>query len=118
MTTKLIRLLKTTSIARWLARNRRKETHINRALRSLGSNTYVEIGVCDGGCFRQIQARRKFAIDPVLAGAGKPSIGEQFFEMESDAFFKSHAAVLFRKSRVDVALVDGLHELDRLSGTF
>lgn len=113
MTKKLIQKLKITKFVRWLARNRRKETHINRALKRLGSDTYVEIGVCDGGCFRQINARRKFAIDPNLSAAGKPSLGEEFFEMESDDFFNKHAAELFRQKGVDVALVDGLHEFEQ-----
>jgi hypothetical protein len=94
--------------------DRRKETHINRALRRLKGHTYLEIGTRDGACFNQITAPRKIGIDPAPQGCGAGhSSGERCFTMTSDEFFAAHAAQLFRTERVDVALIDGLHTFDQ-----
>lgn len=91
-----------------------KETHINRALRKLHGHTYVEIGVRTGKAFVQIEAPRKIGIDPAPKNFGSDlGSGEQFFQMPSDEFFSQHAEALFRDHRVDVALVDGLHEFEQ-----
>lgn len=96
------------------ARDLRKETHINRALSNLNGQTYVEIGVKNGDCFRQITATRKIGIDPVRHRFGHElGPGEQYFEMTSDTFFANHAEELFRHQCIDVALVDGLHEFSQ-----
>ena len=88
-----------------------KETHINRALRSLNGHTYVEIGVESGKCFDKIIAPRKIGIDPAPRNFDSESaLGESIFKMTSDDFFVEHAERLFRCQRVNVALVDGLHE--------
>lgn len=87
-----------------------KETHINRALRSLNGRTYLEIGVRNGECFRQIIAPCKIGVDPDRQDFGKELPNESFYENESDEFFAQHADHLFTKQNIDVALVDGLHE--------
>ncbi|MFH1008494.1 MAG: class I SAM-dependent methyltransferase [Candidatus Latescibacterota bacterium] len=92
-------------------RDDRKEVHINRAFRHLKGHTYVEIGVQAGVCFDQIVAPRKIAIDPVpMVFDLDLGSGESFYSMTSDEFFDAHADQLFGRQRVDVALVDGLHE--------
>jgi len=92
-----------------------KETHINRALRLFGADSsYVEIGVRDGACIRQIHARRKYAIDPApVAAENIESDGTRLFRMESDTFFAGHATQAFESRPVHVALVDGLHEFEQ-----
>lgn len=93
---------------------RRKESHINRALGALDGHTYVEIGVRSGTCFRQIAAPRKIGIDPApMDLSHKIASGESFFQMTSDDFFANHAEQMFCSQRVDVALVDGLHEFSQ-----
>lgn len=89
-----------------------KETHINRALRSFREETeYVEIGVRDGACIRQIGATRKYAVDPApVDRQAIESDGTRMFELTSDRFFEEEAPDLFTERRVHVALVDGLHE--------
>lgn len=90
----------------------RKETHINRALRIFNEpTTYVEIGVRDGECIRQIEATRKLAVDP--APVNPSSIGRdgtRVMEMTSDRFFAETAPNLFADGGIHVALADGLHE--------
>ncbi len=94
--------------------DRHKKTHINRALRSLNGHTYVEIGVASGKCFRQIVASRKIAVDPAPKNFSlERASSESLFKMTSDNFFGEHAEQLFRLQRVDVALVDGLHEFEQ-----
>lgn len=89
----------------------RKETHINRALSSLNGGTYVEIGVAEGNCFRQVAASRKIAVDPAPKGFGHSlTPGESLFEMTSDEFFSACAERILALREVDVAFVDGLHE--------
>jgi hypothetical protein len=98
-------------IARKVRAEFMKETHINRALRALNGNTYVEIGVAKGKCFRQIGASRKIAVDPAPKGFGHElAPGESLFEMTSDAFFAECAQGILAPGEVDVAFVDGLHE--------
>jgi hypothetical protein len=94
--------------------DRRKETHINRALRRLKGHTYLEIGTRAGACFNQITAPRKIGIDPAPQGGGAGhSFSERCFTMTSDEFFAAHAEQLFQTERVDVALIDGLHTFDQ-----
>jgi hypothetical protein len=92
----------------------RKETHINRAIQATKGTTYVEIGISDGACFRQITAPRKIGIDPAPRGFGTNlGPGESFFKMTSDEFFSQRAAEVLQSGTIDVALVDGLHEFDQ-----
>jgi len=93
----------------------RKETHINRALRLFGEKTtYVEIGVRDGLCIHQINAHRKAAIDPApVRPEFIKSDGTELFPIPSDEFFASHSENWLQEDRINVALVDGLHEFEQ-----
>ncbi len=83
--------------------------------------TYVEIGVNAGEVFFSIKAPRKLGIDPCFMFKGKDKIrkwrlvnilfrknSEFFFRESSDDFFRTHQD-LFKKKKIDVAFVDGLH---------
>lgn len=88
-----------------------KETYVNEALVRRSAATYLEIGVRDGESFRLARAARKIGIDPVRRPAvAIPRAGEEFFEMTSDRFFDEVAPGLLAGTRIDVALIDGLHE--------
>ena len=88
-----------------------KETHINRALSFCRGSTYVEIGVREGDCFRQIAAARKVGVDPSPLPTGYVlASGESFHQMTSDEFFASDADQALADRSIDVALVDGMHE--------
>ena len=99
-------------VIRWYERQLAKETHINRALRLFGKDAvYVEIGVRDGSCTRQLMACRKYAIDPVpVAPEDIERDGVRVFQMTSDRFFDEAAEIVLGERSVHVALVDGLHE--------
>ena len=98
-------------LPRWVYATWLKETHINRTLKLLSHNeTYLEIGVRDGTCFRWINAPRKIGVDPARQKFGNEKPGETFYEIESDIFFKEHASQLFSQQPINVALADGLHE--------
>ena len=87
-----------------------KEAYVNEALAGRVGATYLEIGVRDGESFRLAHADRRIGIDP----ARRPALatlraGEEFFEMTSDRFFEITPRLL-AGIRIDVALIDGLHE--------
>jgi len=100
------------SLRRTRADQLRKDTHINRAIASIRGEIYVEIGVHKGECFRRINAAQKFGIDPSPVNIGNEQLGkgEQLFVMTSDEFFSKHAENAIPSRRINVALVDGLHE--------
>lgn len=88
-----------------------KETYVNEALAGRESLVYLEIGVRDGESFRLARAARKIGIDPVRRPAlAELRDGEEFFEMTSDDFFAVAAPQVLAGIRIDVALIDGLHE--------
>lgn len=88
-----------------------KETYVNEALAGRSAPTYLEIGVRDGGSFRRVRAHRKIGVDPVRGPAlATLRAGEEFFETTSDRFFDEVAPELLAGERIDVALIDGLHE--------
>ena len=92
-----------------------KETHINRALRGFrGDAVYVEIGIRDGACLRQIKADRKAGVDPAPVLAGQALDGQTtVFPMFSDDFFKTNCDAWLAGEKINVALVDGLHEFEQ-----
>ena len=85
--------------------------------RKLKARTYVEIGVKGGRTFLPIPARRKIAIDPVFRipvrtrrlASLNPFRRCMFFEMPSDDFFAGPASDVFRRERISLAFIDGLH---------
>jgi len=84
--------------------------------------TYLEIGVLGGYNFFKVKCRNKIAVDPHFRFNWKGKVGEilrnganlraSYYEMKSDDFFSQHARKLFEKKPIDVALIDGMHELD------
>lgn len=91
-----------------------KETYINEALSWVGGSTYVEIGVRDGDSIREIRAARRIGIDPKRGQRLWKVLDRiEFFEKSSDAFFSEDARKVFAASRIDVALIDGLHEFEQ-----
>lgn len=88
-----------------------KETYVNEALVDRSEPTYLEIGVRDGESFRLARTDRKIGIDPVRRPAlATLCAGEEFFEMTSDRFFDEVASEVLAGRKIDVALIDGLHE--------
>lgn len=95
-----------------LARIYYKQYYINTAIRALRGRTYLEIGVRNGDCLRQIQCALKVGVDPFRSPVfNELRADEQFYQVESDTFFEAgDADRVFADRKVDVALADGLHE--------
>lgn len=82
--------------------------------------SYLEIGVENGRIFFRVQSRFKVAVDPkfifdVGRKAGKTLLNpynlyNQYFEKTSDDFFEQDAQRVFANNRLQLALVDGMHE--------
>ena len=85
-------------------------------------SSYLEIGVLGGNNFFPIKCAKKIAVDPQFKFNWKGRLGETlknpsnigalFFETTSDKFFEQNAWSLFKKRKLDIALVDGMHEFD------
>ncbi len=84
--------------------------------------TYLEIGVLGGYVFFGIKCSRKIAVDPEFRFNWRGRLGEtirnpyninaKFFEATSDAFFEKDASSVFRQRKLEIALIDGMHEFD------
>ena len=83
-------------------------------------NTYLEIGVRNGGTFKKIKGPElKLAVDiKKYAEFNKLCKNEMFFEMTSDQFFDEYAAKILGKRKVDVAFIDGYHEFYQVMKDF
>jgi hypothetical protein len=72
---------------------------INRVIESKGYTDYLEIGVRDGECFREICCKNKTGVDPNSTSDHTTHI------MTSDSFFNE----LHENDMFDVIFIDGLH---------
>ena len=78
-------------------------TLINHLIKKFKYTNYLEIGVNDGSCFRQIIADHKDGVDPGLEVALPPEVN---YPITSDEFFdliKGHDI------KYDIIFIDGLH---------
>ncbi len=81
---------------------------------------YLEIGVFNGHVFFRVNSRFKIAVDPAFAFDNSRKIGKLFtnpynlyntyIQKTSDDFFAQDAPKLFAQKKVQLALVDGMHE--------
>ncbi len=88
-------------------------TVIQNILKKINGNTYLEIGVSNGSTFEAIDAKNKIGVDPMPPAKKVIKILNQntkYFKMTSDDFFKNEAKKTLGKYKVDVVLIDGLHE--------
>jgi hypothetical protein len=83
-----------------------------------GARTYLEIGVRTGDTFLDVRVPRKIGVDPVRLGRRArlrsvrrypPNLRARLFNETSDEFFAHRARGLFRRSRIDLAFIDGKH---------
>jgi Methyltransferase domain len=85
-------------------------------------NNYFEIGVHNGHVLFKIRSNFKIAVDPdfvfdFFRKAGKIlmnpcNLFNQYFEKTSDDFFRQDAERVFATKKVQIALIDGLHQYD------
>ena len=95
---------------------------ITALMKSRRLNNYFEIGVHNGHVLFKIRSNFKIAVDPnfvfdSLRKAGKILINpcnffNQYFEKTSDDFFREDAGKVFATKKVEIALIDGLHQYD------
>jgi hypothetical protein len=81
---------------------------------------YLEIGVFNGGVFFRVKSKFKIAVDPEFAFDAARKFGKaivnpynlfnRYFEKTSDDFFQQDAKTVLRENKVQLALVDGMHE--------
>jgi len=72
---------------------------INHLIESRNYQSYLEIGVLGGDCFRRVKAPKKVGVDP--------NSGDATYRLTSDAFFESIASAM--SITYDIVFVDGLH---------
>jgi hypothetical protein len=81
---------------------------------------YLEIGVFNGGVFFRVRSSFKIAVDPefqfdIFRRIGKAilnpfNIFNQYFEKTSDDFFSQDAPGVFDGKKIQLSLIDGMHE--------
>lgn len=81
---------------------------VNHVLDRVGSQRYLEIGVCSGESMRRIRATVRVGVDPKPHPAGVAA-ATSFVATSSDAYFES----LDEAVRFDVTFIDGLHHADQ-----
>jgi hypothetical protein len=81
---------------------------------------YLEIGVFNGHVFFRVNSRFKIAVDPGFAFDSSRKLGKiivnpynlfnRYFKKTSDDFFAEDATTVFSQKKIQLALVDGMHE--------
>lgn len=72
---------------------------INRIIQNKGYSNYLEIGVRNGECFKEIVCENKTGVDPA------PTSPHTTHIMTSDSFFES----IDPEEKFDIVFIDGLH---------
>ena len=85
-------------------------------------NNYLEIGVFNGHIFFRIKSSFKVAVDPEFRFDALRKIGKLFsnpyniynhyYPKTSDDFFLNDAPALFKRKKIEISLIDGMHEYD------
>jgi hypothetical protein len=93
---------------------------IQALMRQKDLKNYLEIGVENGHIFFRIKSSFKVAVDPNFMFDTSRRIGKtlinpynltnQYFEKTSDDFFAQDAPSVFSQKKIQLALVDGMHE--------
>lgn len=95
---------------------------IRALLRNRKSRNYLEIGVFNGHVLFRVRSRFKLAVDPEFRFSGgrkllktvlNPyNLFNRYIPKTSDAFFAEDAPELLADRKIDLALIDGMHEYE------
>ena len=80
-------------------------TIIQELINKYNYSTYLEIGVRDKECFKQIVCKEKTGVDPAVS-SDTYNLPDKGYSLTSDGFFSS----LNSDIRYDIVFIDGLHE--------
>lgn len=85
-------------------------------------NNYLEIGVFNGHIFFRIRSTFKIAVDPEFRFDAARKIGKtiinpynlynHYYSKTSDAFFAEDAPSLLKDKKLEISLIDGMHEYE------
>ena len=99
-----------------------REIIIQKLLKARKGKTYLEIGVSTGRVFFSILSTSKYAVDPLFKFSrwkvfrrtikNPTNIFNKYYTSTSDDFFSKQAPEIFSQKRINVCLVDGMHEYD------
>ena len=83
-------------------------------------HNYLEIGVKNGHIFFRLKSQFKVAVDPKFIFDTARRVGKilinpynlsnQYFEKTSDDFFEKDAEYVFASTKLQIALINGMHE--------
>ena len=99
-----------------------RTTLLNSYLYKTKHPNYLEIGVRNGENYFAMDAHRKFGVDPEYFFAKRAIIRSLFkksnwtqrmFRCTSDEFFKFHARRIFKKRKLDLVFIDGMHTYEQ-----
>jgi Methyltransferase domain len=89
-------------------------------MKQKGLRKYLEIGVFNGHILFKIKSTFKIAVDPDFAFDNARKLGKiflnpfnlfnKYFEKKSDDFFATDAANVIGANKIDISLIDGMHE--------
>ena len=89
-------------------------------MKQKGLRKYLEIGVFNGHILFKIQSTFKIAVDPDFAFDNARKLGKiflnpfnlfnKYFEKKSDDFFATDATNVIGANKIDISLIDGMHE--------
>src|SRR5260221_3062447 len=83
---------------------------INHVAQAIRAERYLEIGVSDGSCLRQIQVKERWGVDPSPDTEGVKA-ATVYVPKTSDDFF---AELAERAGRFDLIFIDGDHRADQV----
>src|SRR5688572_11647007 len=99
----------------------RKEV-IAQLIHSRNFKNYLEIGVFNGHIFFRVKGDFKIAVDPefqfstgrkiIKTLINPKNLNNHYFEKTADDFFAQDAARVIGNRKIQVALIDGMHEYD------
>ncbi|MHA4812425.1 class I SAM-dependent methyltransferase [Flavitalea flava] len=83
---------------------------------------YLEIGVFNGHIFFRIRSNFKIAVDPDFAFSNSRkavkvllnpfNLFNRYFQKPSDDFFEQDAPSVFAEKKIELSLIDGMHEYE------